>query len=50
MMMSIDHHTRTARGATMQRVTITIDEDLVAELERYMVARGYANRSHKRFS
>ena len=29
----------------MQRVTITIDEDLVAELERYMAARGYANRS-----
>ena len=29
----------------MQRVTITIDEDLVADLERYMAARGYANRS-----
>jgi CopG family transcriptional regulator, nickel-responsive regulator len=29
----------------MQRVTITVDEDLVAELERYMAARGYANRS-----
>jgi CopG family nickel-responsive transcriptional regulator len=29
----------------MQRVTITIDEDLVAELERYMAARGYANHS-----
>src|SRR6476619_1050340 len=29
----------------MQRVTITIDEDLVAELERYMSARGYGNRS-----
>ena len=29
----------------MQRVTITIDDDLVAELERYMAARGYANRS-----
>jgi CopG family nickel-responsive transcriptional regulator len=33
------------RGTAMQRVTITIDEDLVAELERYMAARGYANRS-----
>ncbi len=29
----------------MQRVTITIDEDLSAELDRYMAARGYANRS-----
>ena len=29
----------------MQRVTITIDDDLVEELERYMAARGYANRS-----
>jgi CopG family nickel-responsive transcriptional regulator len=29
----------------MQRVTITIDEDLAAELERYMSAHGYANRS-----
>src|SRR3984957_18166883 len=29
----------------MQRFTITIDDELAAELERYMVARGYANRS-----
>ena len=29
----------------MQRVTITIDDDLAAELDRYMSARGYANRS-----
>jgi CopG family transcriptional regulator, nickel-responsive regulator len=29
----------------MQRVTITIDDDLAAELERYMSAHGYANRS-----
>jgi CopG family transcriptional regulator, nickel-responsive regulator len=29
----------------MQRVTITIDDNLTAELERYMAARGYANRS-----
>jgi CopG family nickel-responsive transcriptional regulator len=29
----------------MQRVTITIDDDLAEELERYMAARGYANRS-----
>ena len=28
----------------MQRVTITIDDDLTAELERYMAMRGYANR------
>jgi CopG family nickel-responsive transcriptional regulator len=29
----------------MQRVTITIDDDLVADLERFMAARGYPNRS-----
>ena len=29
----------------MQRVTITIDDDLTAELERYMAMHGYANRS-----
>ena len=29
----------------MQRVTITIDDDLGEELDRFMAARGYANRS-----
>ncbi len=29
----------------MQRVTITIDDELGAELDRFMTARGYANRS-----
>ena len=29
----------------MQRVTITIDDDLDAELERFMSSRGYDNRS-----
>ena len=29
----------------MQRVTITIDDDLAADLERFMAVRGYANRS-----
>ena len=29
----------------MQRVTITIDDELDAELDRFMKARGYANRS-----
>jgi CopG family transcriptional regulator, nickel-responsive regulator len=29
----------------MQRVTITIDDALDAELDRFMAARGYANRS-----
>ena len=29
----------------MQRVTITIDDDLAEELDRFMAARGYANRS-----
>jgi CopG family nickel-responsive transcriptional regulator len=29
----------------MQRVTITIDDGLAAELDRFMAGRGYANRS-----
>ena len=29
----------------MQRVTITVDNELAAELDRFMAARGYANRS-----
>ncbi len=29
----------------MQRVTITIDDELAGELDRYMAGRGYANRS-----
>ena len=29
----------------MQRVTITIDDELDAELDRFMKVRGYANRS-----
>ena len=29
----------------MQRVTITIDDELDAELDRYMGARGHDNRS-----
>jgi CopG family nickel-responsive transcriptional regulator len=30
---------------TMQRVTITIDDELDGELDRYMNMRGYSNRS-----
>jgi CopG family nickel-responsive transcriptional regulator len=29
----------------MQRVTITIDDDLAEDLDRFMAGRGYANRS-----
>ncbi len=29
----------------MQRVTITIDDDLVTEIDAFMTTRGYANRS-----
>jgi CopG family transcriptional regulator, nickel-responsive regulator len=29
----------------MQRVTITIDDELAGELDRFMAGRGYANRS-----
>ena len=33
--MSINHHTRPRSRNAMQRVTITIDDDLAADLERY---------------
>ena len=33
------------RRASMQRVTITIDDDLMAELDRIIASRGYQNRS-----
>jgi CopG family nickel-responsive transcriptional regulator len=36
---------RRSEDKTMQRVTITIDDDLDAELERFISARGYDNRS-----
>ena len=29
----------------MQRVTITVDDELAAEIDRFMAARSYANRS-----
>jgi CopG family transcriptional regulator, nickel-responsive regulator len=29
----------------VQRLTITVDDDLVAEIDRFIAARGYANRS-----
>jgi CopG family transcriptional regulator, nickel-responsive regulator len=29
----------------MQRLTITVDDDLVAEIDRFIATRGYANRS-----
>jgi len=32
-------------GPTMQRITITIDDELVAALDRVIAACGYQNRS-----
>ncbi|MBL8582143.1 MAG: nickel-responsive transcriptional regulator NikR [Rhizobiaceae bacterium] len=29
----------------MQRITVTLDDDLMAEIDRYIAARGYQNRS-----
>jgi CopG family nickel-responsive transcriptional regulator len=29
----------------MQRITITLDDDLMADLDRVMAARGYQSRS-----
>jgi CopG family transcriptional regulator, nickel-responsive regulator len=33
------------KGETMQRITITIDDDLMAELDQMIVEQGYQNRS-----
>jgi len=35
----------TRRRATMQRITITVDDDLMGDLDQIIAARGYQNRS-----
>ena len=46
-MMSIYiHHTRgMTKGSKMQRITITLDDDLMEELDRMIAEQGYQNRS-----
>jgi CopG family nickel-responsive transcriptional regulator len=44
MMSNKNHHTMLEFGK-MERLTVTIDEDLVAEVDDFMAQRGYANRS-----
>jgi CopG family nickel-responsive transcriptional regulator len=41
MIFKLENHT----GPAMQRLTITVDDDLVAQLDRMIAARGYQNRS-----
>jgi CopG family nickel-responsive transcriptional regulator len=49
MMIFIKHHTNSNgdcnKGRAMHRVTITIDDALMAELDLLIAARGYQNRS-----
>jgi CopG family nickel-responsive transcriptional regulator len=48
MMFRCDHHTGARRwegGLPVQRVTITMDDALLAELDALVVRRGYQNRS-----
>jgi CopG family nickel-responsive transcriptional regulator len=47
MIFALKHHTDPGlkKKETMQRITITLDDDLVAELDRFIDARGYRNRS-----
>jgi CopG family transcriptional regulator, nickel-responsive regulator len=45
MMMSINHHTFVAQGRAMQRITITLDDDLMEELDSMIAEHGYQNRS-----
>src|SRR5437016_11544185 len=51
MMMSINHHTCrypkkvAAQEDTMQRVTITLDDELMEQLDAMIVEHGYQNRS-----
>jgi len=46
-MMSIwIHHTKSVtKGSKMQRITITLDDDLMDELDQMIVEQGYQNRS-----
>src|SRR5437879_3566573 len=37
--------TRDSREIFMQRVTVTLDDELMVELDRIIAARGYQNRS-----
>jgi CopG family nickel-responsive transcriptional regulator len=40
------HHTKSVtKGSKMQRITITLDDDLMDELDRMIVEQGYQNRS-----
>src|SRR5580692_9257892 len=47
MILSINMHTfpGMTKGTKMHRITITLDDDLVEELDRMIVERGYQNRS-----
>ncbi len=48
MMFLADYHTpmgAAGKGLSVQRVTITIEDDLLAELDALVVRRGYQNRS-----
>lgn len=46
MMLSTKHHTDSNWEMwAMQRVTITVDEDLLADLDKLIAKRGYQNRS-----
>jgi len=42
MIVELKHHTH---GGPMQRATITLDDEFVAELDRIIALRGYQNRS-----
>src|SRR5947209_2429667 len=42
---SKNHHTRMSNGDKNQRITITLDDDLMDELDRMIVEHGYQNRS-----
>jgi CopG family transcriptional regulator, nickel-responsive regulator len=33
------------RASSMQRITVTVDDDLMADLSQFVTRRGYANRS-----
>lgn len=43
MRKSTKHHTKTQTA--MQRITITLDDELMADLDRLIETRGYQNRS-----
>src|SRR3982074_1819099 len=45
MILSINYHTGADKAKIMQRITITLDDELMEQLDRMIAEQGYQNRS-----